>query len=218
MDDGGHDDHDQHDEERGATRPSAGRGHDGDRAQAAQHPASDGASECSSDLDHRGEDRPGRAGNRELGGLGEVVDAELVGDANPSQVIETLWSGQLPHPEDLERYEALHPGITGRILDQKDRQLEVMEVRARTVARAVDAEANSTEILAAADRDALKRGQYLSWSIALAACVIAIVGLVAGQAVALVAIIVPAIQVASRLVRTVTDGHAQPVEAPSEPE
>jgi uncharacterized membrane protein len=166
------------------------------------------------DGDHPGsaEDGALSAARHTLEDLDAAIDAEIVEDRPKRRhAVMASWSGHLPHPDDAERYEALSPGTLDRLLELQERRMGVMEHDMRieeqrevTIRVAVDAEADVNRSLADADKDALQRGQWLSWTISLAAMVAVIVGLMLGYPQALWAIGVPIVQAGATLVRTVT--------------
>lgn len=214
--------HDERHDDEGRADPcaSARSGHDDSGAATAADSGAESSDERRGDRRVGGEDGAVDQTRDAVDEIGDVVDAEIIDDNDPKvkRLVEMSlsWSGELPHPGDLERYEALCPGITSRLLDQKDQSLAIVASRTRTVERAVDAEATTQETLAVADMEALRRGQWLSWSISMAAIVASIVGLSLGYPVALAALIVPIVQVSGKLIRTVTDGHER-LSAPAHP-
>lgn len=143
----------------------------------------------------------------------EAIEAEIV-DPRPGGQIRSIvseWSGNLPHPDDAERYERISAGALDRMISLNERRMAVVEHEVRisekrqdTVRLAVEAEADVKRALATADTGALQRGQWLSWSISLVALVAVIIGLLLGHPIALWGIVVPIAQTGASLVRTVT--------------
>lgn len=85
-----------------------------------------------------------------------------------------------------------------------ERDGQISEQREATIRSAVDAESDVKRALATADTEALRRGQWLSWSISLVSLSAVILGLVLGYPQALWGIVVPIVQAGVSLVRTVT--------------
>lgn len=178
--------------------------------------------------DHEGSSGDGAlsAARHNLEDVDAEIDAEIVEDRpHRLQAAMAMWSGQLPHPDDAERYEALAPGTLDRLLTLKERQMGVVEhdmhieeQRESTVRASVDASSDVKRALASADKDALQRGQWLSWSISVAAMAAVIVGLILGYPQALWAIGVPIVQAGASLVRTVTQGKEPRKSEPPKPE
>lgn len=159
------------------------------------------------------EDGALRATRDEVDSVDDAIEAEFV-DGPPMQRLRSVmsrWSGELPHPADAERYEQLSPGTLDRLIVLKERQMAVAEQEVRlsemregTIREAVDAEADVKRELAVADTGALRRGQWLSWSISLVALGAVMLGLTLGYPQALWGIVVPIVQAGASLVRTVT--------------
>lgn len=169
-----------------------------------------------SDRDRRGGDTNSEvsAARSAVGSADDAIEAEIVEDGQKrliESVISSAWSGALPHPDDAERYERLSPGTLDRLMAIKERQMSVAEHEMRisekredTIRCAVDAEADVKRSLAHADAGALKRGQFLSWTISTACIVTVAFGLWLGYPQAVWGIIVPALQAGTSLIRTVS--------------
>lgn len=148
-----------------------------------------------------------------LDSVDDAIDAEVV-DGSPRDLIRSVmaqWSGDLPHPDDAERYERIAPGTLDRLIALNERRMGVVEreidiadSREATVRAAVNAEADVKRSLAAADTGALRRGQWLSWSISVASIGAVFFGLHLGHPQALWGLGVPIVQAGVSLVRTVT--------------
>lgn len=85
-----------------------------------------------------------------------------------------------------------------------EREVNLTEIREETVRAAVDAEADVKRSLADADKSALQRGQWLSWSLSLISLGAVFFGLSLGYPQALWGLGVPIVQAGAALVRTVT--------------
>ncbi|QDK01135.1 hypothetical protein I5J50_gp29 [Mycobacterium phage Purky] len=201
-----------------AGEPPRGRDDEHDSS-AATDTSADGPEQRADDRKVSAEDSALSAARDKVDAVDEAIEAEFVDDptSNRSDLrsVVAQWSGELPHPADAERYEAISPGTLDRLIRLKERQmgaveheLRIDERREETIRSAVDAEADVKRSLAAADRDALQRGQYLSWSISLAAMIAVMVGLSLGYPQALWAIGVPIVQAGASLVRTVTQSRS----------
>ena len=201
------------DEGRGEPREQTGRGHDdhdsaspvdSEPASAKQRPGDSGVG---------GQECAVSSPRDSIDAADETIEAEVVDDPSAGRIsaVMTQWSGELPHPDDSERYEQILPGTLDRMLTLNERRMGVIErdqeiaaQREATVRTAVDAESDVKRELASADREALARGQWLSWTISVAAMAAAILGVVLGHPQALWAVVVPVAQVAGSLIRTVT--------------
>ncbi len=154
-----------------------------------------------------------RAKRDEIDSIDDAIEAELVNDPPKERLrsVMSQWAGKLPHPDDAERYELISPGTLDRLISIEERRMGVVErevhiaeMREATVRGAIEAESDVKRSLAAADKGALQRGQWQSWSISLVALGAVFLGLVLGYPQALFAIIVPIVQAGASLVRTVT--------------
>ncbi|WP_228843523.1 hypothetical protein [Mycobacteroides abscessus] len=152
----------------------------------------------------------------ELDSAEEALDAEIVDDRPKKRIRSVIseWSGNLPHPNDAERYERIAPGTLDRLISLNERRLsvverevEISEKRAETIRVAVTAEADVKRSLADADAGAIRRGQWQLWSISILSIVAVITGLALGYPQALWGILVPIVQTGAALVRTVTQQH-----------
>ncbi|AMS02258.1 hypothetical protein SEA_PHRANN_32 [Mycobacterium phage Phrann] len=201
-----------------AGEPPRGR-HDEHDSPAANDASTDGPEQRADDRNVRAEDSALSEARDKIDAVDEAIEAEFVDEPTKNRsdlrAVVAQWSGELPHPADAERYEAIAPGTLDRLIRLKERQmgaveheLRIDERREETIRSAVDAESDVKRSLATADRDALKRGQYLSWTISLTAMAAVIVGLSLGYPQALWAIGVPIVQAGASLVRTVTQSRS----------
>ena len=192
-------------------RPREGRRHDADPAAEA---------DVRSDRD-RSEDRAERESNRssssEVAAVGravaqveEILDGEIDDPQQVERVIaEQHWEGPLPPPAAIAAYEEVMPGAADRAFRLAERNMDLKMLRAETVRAAVDGEVVVETITAEADRDALKRGQYLAAGISALIGALSFAGLFLTPWAA-VGFVVPLAQVAGALVRTVSDPRPQP--------
>lgn len=118
---------------------------------------------------------------------------------------QSSWNGPLPPPDALEEYERICPGAANRVLSMAERNLAIRETREATVRAALDGQIHVQSVLAAADTDALKRGQYLAAGVSALVALLALAGMHFTPWSA-VGFAVPLAQVAAALIRTVTDG------------
>ncbi|EIV27920.1 hypothetical protein [Mycobacteroides abscessus] len=199
------------------TRSPAGRRpgeHDPETSADAAAPDGD---ERDSDHGVRSENGALRAARDELDSAEEALEAEIVDHlpkAGRPRSIISQWSGDLPHPDDAVRYEAIAPGTLDRLISLKERhmsvierEVEIAERRADTVHIAVSAESDVRRSLAEADTGAIKRGQWQLWSISAFSLAAVITGLLLGYPQALIGILVPIVQAGTALVTTVTQQH-----------
>ncbi|MDD7812641.1 DUF2335 domain-containing protein [Mycobacterium sp. CSUR Q5927] len=135
-----------------------------------------------------------------------IIDGELADEPHEMMVTTERWNGPLPPPAALREYEDICPGAADRVLRMAERQIDIREARERTVRMGLEGEIQIQQTLATGDSAALKRGQYLAAGVsALVACVS-----LAGMSVtpwAAIGFAVPLAQVATSLIRTITDGH-----------
>lgn len=59
---------------------------------------------------------------------GTLVQQQRVGARLTQQMRAELYSGSLPHPELLERFEAIHPGATDRFFTMAEKQAEHRQI------------------------------------------------------------------------------------------
>jgi len=104
-------------------------------------------------------------------------------------------------------FEAVCPGAADRILTMAEKEVAIRETREGTLRIAVEGEAETEKLLAEADSQALKRGQYLAAGTSCLVAVLAFLGMLWVTPWAGLAFTVPLAHVAVILVRTVTDGH-----------
>lgn len=134
----------------------------------------------------------------------EILDGEFDDRQLERIISEQHWEGPLPPPAALAAYEAVLPGAANRAFTLAERNMDLKHVRAETVRAAVDGEVAVNTITAEADRDALKRGQYLAAGISGLIGVLSFAGLFLTPWAA-VGFTVPLAQVAAALIRTVSD-------------
>ncbi|MFD3462514.1 DUF2335 domain-containing protein [Nocardia fluminea] len=77
------------------------------------------------------------------------------------------WSAPLPHPSDLAGYEAVLPGAADRILQMAEETIQTGSYVERT--------------LATGDAEAIRRGQWIVWSIVVTSIVAALICGLIGQ-------------------------------------
>lgn len=155
---------------------------------------------------NQGDTQSGELANagRAVAEVEEILDGEI-DDRQVERIIsEQHWEGPLPPPAALAAYEAVLPGAADRAFTLAERNMDLKHVRAETVRVAVDGEVAVNTITAEADRDALKRGQYLAAGISGLIGVLSFAGLFLTPWAA-VGFSVPLAQVAAALVRTVSD-------------
>lgn len=131
---------------------------------------------------------------------GEVDEAEVAAIIRSEQ-----WTGPLPPPAALAAYEHILPGAADRVLTMAEREVGLRESRELTVRAAVDGEVEVQVTVARADRDALRRGQYIAGAISLVVAGLSFGGMFLTPW-AVVGFAVPLAQIASTVVRTVSDG------------
>lgn len=163
--------------------------------------------------DHRSErDSDSSPGRREVESarqavaeVEEILDGEI---SDPRQVERIIsqehWQGPLPPPGALAAYERVLPGAADRAFTLAEREVDLKHVRAQTVRIAVEGEVEVERITAEADRDALKRGQWLAAGISCLIGGLSFAGLFLTPWAA-VGFAVPLAQVAGAIVRTVSD-------------
>jgi len=172
--------------------------------------------EATSDI--RDRDRPERDGDgtpsaRELAevektrvqAVEEILEGEIDEAAIEELVTSEHWRGPLPHPAALAAFERILPGAADRVLSLAERELALRELREQTVRAAVDGQVRVETVTADADRDALKRGQYLATGISALVSMLSFAGMFLTPWAA-VGFAVPLSQVATALIRTVSDG------------
>lgn len=194
-----------------------GSGHDVDPAEESSNPSAQ-------DRDERGSNSVLSSRFRAIGEADDevAVDVESVDDAIDAEIVDgspherlravmSQWSGNLPHPDDAERYERIAPGTLDRLiaLDERrigvvEREVDLAETREQTVRTAVEASSDVRRVLADADTGALRRGQWQSFTLSLASLGAVIFGLSLGYPQALWGLGVPIVQAGAVLVRTVT--------------
>ena len=209
---GYHDAHDHHECRDEAGRATGSR-HPHDDPGTPPHSRTSASGQRSRDGEISRKERERGALRREVEAADETIEGEILDPPGSERVhaVISQWSGELPHPDDAERYEALQPGTFDRLVRMNERRLSIVEkdqesaaTREETIRTAVTAEADVKRELASADTEALKRGQWMSWSISAGSLAIIAFGLAVGQPAALTAVIIPIIQVGAQLVRTVT--------------
>lgn len=136
---------------------------------------------------------------------GEIDDDQLVNRVERSIKTSQSWKAPLPPPESLAAYERVLPGAADRVFRLAERTVGIQESRAAVIRTAVNGEVMVQTTLAEADRDALKRGQWLAAGISTLVSILSVVGMFATPWAA-VGFAVPLAQIASSLVRTVSDG------------
>lgn len=146
----------------------------------------------------------------EIEAVEEILEAEIDDRLDGNRRATGLqfaaeWKAPIPHPDALARYEEICPGAANRVLAMAERNLAIREVREATVRAAIDGEARVQGVLAEADRDSLKRGQYLAAAISALVAALSFAGMFLTPWAA-IGFAVPLAQVASSLVRTVSDG------------
>ncbi|MCH9732342.1 MAG: DUF2335 domain-containing protein [Actinomycetia bacterium] len=145
------------------------------------------------------------AARRAVAEVEEILDGEIQDPRRVDQIIsEQHWEGPLPPPAALAAYERVLPGAADRAFTLAERNLDVTHMRAQTVRIAVEGEVAVQTITAEADRDALKRGQYLAAGISGLIGALSFGGLFLTPWAA-IGFAVPLAQVAGALIRTVSD-------------
>jgi len=191
-------------------RPHARSGHDGNHSAASADAgaASRGIGRGDS-ASGSGESSLREQVGRQVADADEVLEAEVV-TARPHRRRKTVaasWAAPLPTPTDFAMFEAVCPGAADRILTMAEKEVAIRETREGTLRIAVEGEAETEKLLAEADSQALKRGQYLAAGTSCLVAVLAFLGMLWVTPWAGLAFTVPLAHVAVILVRTVTDGH-----------
>lgn len=204
----GHDDDDADGPEAGAE--ARGR-HNADTSASAAD-----AREATSDIrdgDSPECDRDGAPGTQQLAEAEkaevEAVEEILEGEFDEATIARIVtsehWHGPLPHPSALAAFERILSGAADRVPAMAERELALREARELTVRAAVDGQVTIETITAQADRDALKRGQFLATGISALVSILSFAGMFLTPWAA-VGFAVPLSQVATALIRTVSDG------------
>jgi uncharacterized membrane protein len=207
-----------------ATGASAGSRHD---AGSAETPAYGSQSESNLGDRHGEESNQGGSGgpssevvaaSHAVAEVEEILEGEI-DDRRVEQIIShESWAGPLPPPAALAAYERVLPGAADRAFTLAEQSLEIRQVREQTVRISIEGEVAVQTALAEADRDALKRGQFLAAGIASLIGVLSFAGLWLTPWAA-VGFTVPLAQVAAALIRTVSDRYdSGAVDMPDEPE
>lgn len=143
------------------------------------------------------------AATAEIGAVEEILEGEIDVATAESLIESEHWRGPLSHPTALAAFERILPGAADRVLAMAERQLALQEHREQTVHAAVDGQVRVEILTAEADRDALKRGQYLATAISALVSVLSFAGMFLTPWAA-VGFAVPLSQVAVALIRTVS--------------
>ncbi|MFT4126252.1 MAG: hypothetical protein QM662_08485 [Gordonia sp. (in: high G+C Gram-positive bacteria)] len=203
-------------EGRDESRTATGSGNEYHDPAASADPQSAGADERPRDRRVRSSECQVSPPRNSVEDVSDTIDGEVLPPTEARRIgaVVSQWSGDLPHPDDAERYEQLQAGTFDRLLALNERRMGVIErdqelafKREQTVGEAVSAEADVKRSLASADAEALRRGQWMALGISLCALLIAGLGLILGYPVALAALLVPVVQIAGQLIRTVTNTH-----------
>lgn len=140
---------------------------------------------------------------------GDVLEAVLAPPRRRGHTITTTtteWKAPLPPPAALREYEDICPGSADRVLRMAERQIDLREARDATVRIAIQGEVSVQSTLAEGDRDALRRGQYLAAAVSALVAALSFAGMFLTPWAAL-GFAVPLAQVATSLIRTISDGH-----------
>lgn len=115
------------------------------------------------------------------------------------------WSGPVPRPADLAAYDQTLPGAADRIL--------------RMAEKSLDSQIATDKALAEGDVQAVKRGQWQYWSVAMTSLVLAFVVLALGLPAWAAAVLAsPAVfQFSATLIRSVRETKSLPTE-PTKPD
>jgi hypothetical protein len=148
----------------------------------------------------------------ESGQIAEIdaVEEILTGEIdNPEirdlvQTTYSKWHGPVPPPGALAAFERVLPGAADRVLSIAERSIAIRETREQTIRAAIDGQVDVETILAKADRDVLKRGMDRATLISIVVAGLAFAGMFLTPWAA-VGFAVPLSQVASSLIRTVSD-------------
>nr|WP_176458132.1 DUF2335 domain-containing protein [Rhodococcus sp. WWJCD1] len=136
----------------------------------------------------------------------EILEGVLEDSPGPTGVRRQRWKGPLPPPAALAEYEKVLPGSANRVLSMAERSMDLQEGRQQTVRVAIDGEVEVQKTIAYADRDSLKRGQWLAAGVSVLVSLLTFAGLFLTPWAA-VGFAVPLAQIATSIVRTVSDGH-----------
>lgn len=183
-------------------------GHDADPAASSADTAeasTDDSQRHSPERRAEGEDSQQPVG--EVAAVEELLEGEIDDDrvARLTATRHEAWEGPLPPPVALAAYERILPGAADRVLAMAERNLGIREAHGHTVRASVDGQIRVETITAEADRDALKRGQYLATGVSALVAILSVAGMFLTPWAA-VGFAVPLSQVAAALVRTVSDG------------
>lgn len=138
----------------------------------------------------------------------EILDGEIVEPRLRRKLISESWKAPLPPPAALREYEDICPGAADRVLRMAERQIDLRDKRESILQIAVEGEVHVQTTLAEGDRDALKRGQYLAAGVSIIVAGLSVAGMFLTPWAAL-GFAVPLAQVATSLIRTISDGHGQ---------
>ncbi|MGB2718394.1 MAG: DUF2335 domain-containing protein [Rhodococcus sp. (in: high G+C Gram-positive bacteria)] len=192
------------------TRPGSGGGHDGHSATTdANHstPPSGVGAVDSQEGDQGSQRSPNQVADENVVDVvEEILEGELTDSELSERIHEQIWEAPLPPPAALAAYERVLPGAAHRVLAMAERHVGIHEARQETVRAAVDGQVKVEVTIAEADRDSLKRGQYLATTVSAFVSALAFAGLFLTPWAA-VGFAVPLAHIASTLVRTVSDGH-----------
>ncbi|OBB41240.1 DUF2335 domain-containing protein [Mycobacterium sp. 852002-51961_SCH5331710] len=198
-------------EQRGdETSAGTRRGHDA-RAAEADADRATGDSNVSDRHGSEGDQSGAGQAGAELATQDVVAEVEeiLEGEIDDRRVSEIIsresWAGPLPPPAALAAYERVLPGAADRAFRLAERTQDLRHEREQTVRTSIEGEIAIQTTIADADRDALKRGQYLAAGISVLIGVLSFAGLFLTPWAA-VGFAVPLAQVATAIVRTVSDG------------
>lgn len=150
------------------------------------------------------------AASAEIAAVEEVLEGEIDDEQISDLVQKSLrrsqsWKGPLPPPAALAAYERVLPGAADRVFQLAERSMGIKEAREAIIQTAVSGEVEVQTTTANADRDALRRGQWMASSISALVSILSLIGIFATPWAA-VGFAVPLAQIASTLVRTVSDG------------
>lgn len=201
--------------------PSAGGRYPAGAAEAAAYQSQSQSNIGENDGEEREEGGTGDSRSEVVAAGRAVAEVEeiLEGEIDERRVEEIIshesWKGPLPPPAALAAYERVLPGAADRAFAMAERTLEIRHTREQTVRIAVEGEVSVQTTIAEADRDALKRGQYLAAAISGLIGVLSFAGLWLTPWAA-VGFAVPLAQVAAALVRTVSDETSREDDAPED--
>lgn len=157
------------------------------------------------DHEERAEDRSPSKRVTEVEAVEEILEGEIDDREVNRLIAHQSWEGPLPPPAALAAYERTLPGAADRVLSLAERSLSLRQSREDTVRVAVQGQADVQRIIATADRDALKRGQWLASAISVLVALLSFAGMLLATPWAAVGFAVPLAQVATALIRTVSD-------------